>query len=147
MAYDTNISIAAAKAAVDSVVDRLDLGTAANCRVRIYDGSQPASPDVAVGTQTLLAEIDLGTATIFGAAGTSGNSATATASAILPKTQTSATAAGTASWFRAVDADTTAVIDGTVGTSGTDMVIDNTSIAVGQEVKILTWKIKLSKVG
>ena len=148
MAYDTNMSIAAAKAAVDAVVDLMDGGTAANPKLRIYSGSQPASPDVAAGTgNTLLAEIDLGAATVFGAAATETNSAAATASGILPKTDTSANASGTATWFRAVDKDATAIIDGTVGTSGADMVLDNTSIAAGQAVKLNTWKVKLSKVG
>ena len=144
MANDTNVSMAAAIAAVDAVVDLLDAGTAANARVRIYDGSQPADPDVAIGTQTLLAEIDLGTATVFGAAATgTGDSAVATASGILPKTQTSATAAGTAVWFRAVNKDATAILDGTVGTASCDMIIDSTSIAQGQEVRLNTWAVKM----
>lgn len=149
MAFDTNISIASAKAAVDAVVDLIDVGTGANSRIRIYDGSQPASPDVAIGTQTLLAEIDLGAATIFGAAGTETNSAAATASAVLPKTQASATASGTATWFRGVNASSSpvALIDGTIGTSGTDMILDNTSITAGQEIRLNTWKVKLSKIG
>ena len=147
MAADTNISMAAAKAALDAVVDRLDTGTAANARLRIYDGSQPGRPDDAVGTQTLLAEIDLGTAAVFGAAttgtGTLANTATATASGILPKTCTSATATGTATWFRAVNKDETAIIDGSAGTATADLILDNTSIATGQEVKLNSWKVKL----
>lgn len=147
MAADTNISMAVAKAALDAVVDLLDAGTAANARLRIYNGSQPGRPDDAVGTQTLLAEIDLGTATIFGAAatgtGTLANTATATASGILPKSNTSATAAGTATWFRAVDKDGTGIIDGSVGTSDADLILDNTSIATGQTVTLSSWKVKL----
>ncbi len=147
MAVNTNIAMAAAKAALDAVVDLLDGGTAANARLRIYDGTQPGRPDDAVGTQTLLAEIDLGTAAVFGAAttgtGTLSNTATATASAILPKTCTSATASGTATWFRAVDKDATAIIDGSVGTAAADLILDNTSIATGQTVKLNSWKVKL----
>ena len=147
MAADTNISMAVAKAALDAVVDLLDAGTAANARLRIYDGSQPGRPDDAIGTQTLLAEIDLGTAAVFGAAatgtGTLANTATATASGILPKTNTSATASGTATWFRAVDKDATAIIDGSVGTASADLILDNTSIATGQTVTLNSWKIKL----
>jgi hypothetical protein len=96
----------------------------------------------------LLAEIDLGAGTpVFGAATTETNSAAATASAQLPKTQTSATASGTATWFRAVDQGTNAVIDGTAGTATTDMILDNASIAAGQQVKLNTWKVKLNKLG
>jgi hypothetical protein len=147
MAVDPGISMAAAKAALDAIVDRLDTGTGANARVRIYDGTQPADPDAAP-TGTLLAEIDLGAAAVFGAAATgtggSANSATATAT-VLPKTQTNATAAGTATWFRAVNKDTTgvAIIDGSVGTATSDMIIDNASIAIGQTVKLNSWKVKL----
>lgn len=148
MAVDTNISMAAAKASLNAVVDLLDIGTGANARVRIYSGAKPATPDAAP-TGTLLAEIDLGAATIFSAAatgtGTETNSAVATASGILPKTQTSATASGTAAWFRAVNKGTTAVIDGTCGTSAADMILDNTSIAAGQQVKLNSYKIKQSR--
>jgi len=146
MAVDTNISMAVAKAALDAVVDLLDAGTAANARLRIYDGAQPGRPDDAA-TGTLLAEIDLGTATIFGAAttgtGTLADTATATASGILPKSNTSATAAGTATWFRAVDKDATGIIDGSVGTADADLILDNTSIATGQTVTLSSWKVKL----
>jgi hypothetical protein len=149
MAVNTNIGIAAAKDALDAVVDRLDVGTAANARLRIYSGAQPDSPDDVVGTGTLLAEIDLGTADVFGDAttgiGGEDDTATATAIDILPKTQTSATAPGTAAWFRAVDKDATAVIDGSVGTADADLILDNTSIAAEQEVKLNSWKVKLPK--
>lgn len=147
MAANTNISMAVAKAALDAVVDRLDTGTGGNARLRIYGGSQPGRPDDAIGTQTLLAEIDLGTMTVFGNAttgtGTESNTAVATASGILPKTQSTATASGTAAWFRAVNKGATAIIDGSVGTSNADLILDNTSIASGQEVKINSWKVKM----
>lgn len=147
MAVDTNISMAAAKAALNAVVDLLDVGTAANARLRIYSGTQPGRPDDAVTTQTLLAEIDLGAAAVFGAAatgtGTLANTATATASAILPKSDTAANATGTAVWFRAVSKNAVGVIDGSVGTSSADLILDNTSINAGQTVKLNSWKVKL----
>jgi hypothetical protein len=149
MAADTNVSMAVAIAALDTFVNSIDGGTASNPRLRIYDGSQPGRPDDATDTQTLLAEIDLGSAAVFSNAttgtGTKSNSATAHCTAILPKTCTSATASGTASWFRVVDKDGTAVIDGSAGLSGAspDLVLDNTSIATGQEVKLNVWSVKL----
>jgi len=146
MAADTNISMAAAKAALDAVVDRIDTGTAANPLLRIYDGTQPGRPDDAVTTQTKLAEIDLGTAAVFGAAttgtGTEADTAIATSS-ILPKSCTSATASGTASWFRVVNKDGTAIIDGSVDTATADLILDNTNIATGQTVTLSSWKVKL----
>ena len=52
----------------------------------------------------------------------------------LPKTAT-ATGAGTAANAQLTDSAGTVWVDGlTVGTSGTDIIIDNTSIAVGQTV-------------
>lgn len=148
MAVNTNLSKAGAKAALDALIDKLDTGTGANARLRIYSGTQPADPDTAPGTgNTLLAEIDLGTAAVFGNAATgtggSASSVTATASAILPKTDSSANASGTAAWFRAVNKGTTAVIDGSVGTSSADLILDNVSIAAGQSVKLNSWKVKL----
>jgi len=150
VAVNTNISIASAKAALDAVVDRLDTGTGANAKVEIYDGSQPDSPDDAVGTQTKLASIDLGTSTpVFKAAstgtGTETNTAVASATTGLPASDTSATASGTATWFRAINKGGTAIIDGSVGTSSADLILDNCSIASGQTVKLNTWVVKLPK--
>lgn len=49
----------------------------------------------------------------------------------------SADATGTAGHFRIYDSTgTTCHMQGTVGTSGTDMTIDNTSIAAGQQVNV-----------
>jgi hypothetical protein len=149
MAADTNISKAAAKGALDNIIDRLDTGTGANARLRIYDGTQPADPDTAITTQTLLAEIDLGTLAVFGAAttgtGASSGSATATASAILPKSDSSADSSGTASWFRAVNKGATAIIDGSAGESADtpDLTLDNKVINTGQTVILNSWKVKL----
>lgn len=54
----------------------------------------------------------------------------------LPKTGT-ATGAGTAAAARLLDSAGTTVVDNlTVGTSGTDVIIDNTSIVVSQTVSL-----------
>lgn len=146
MALNTNLAKAVAKAVVDAAVDLMDGGTAGNPTLKILAGAQPASPDT--GSGTTLATIDLGTAAVFGAAttGTGGDAGyiTATASSILPKTDTSATASGTAAWFRAFNKDATAIISGSVGTNSTtaDLVLDNTSITAGQEVKLNSWKVR-----
>lgn len=94
--------------------------------LRIYDGAQPASPNTAVGAQVKLAELTCGSP--FAAAAAAG---VLTANAI---TGANALATGTAAWFRLTTSAGTAVIDGTVGTSGTDAIIDNTSINSGQPV-------------
>jgi hypothetical protein len=151
MALQTRAAKAAIKAAVDAVVDKLDAGTgtADNPRVRLYNGSQPASPDAAINTttNTLIAELDLGTAAVFGAAATGTGAETSyikAEAANLPVTNTAATATGTPTWFRAVDADGTPILDGSVGTTATtaDLVLDNTSIVAGQTVKLNSWKVR-----
>ena len=147
MALNTNVSKARIKAAVDAVVDGLDVGTG-TAAVRVYSGAQPASPDVAINTATnvLLAEVSLDNPA-FAAATTGTGAETSYIIALasgLPNTDTNANATGTAAWFRAVDRAGTAVIDGTVGVgTGFDMAIDNTSVAAGQIVKLNSWKIRL----
>lgn len=96
--------------------------------LRIYSGTRPATPDTALSGNTLLAELTFG-ATAFAAA----SGGTKTANAI--GSDTSADATGTATFFRAFKSDgTTAVVDGTVGTSGTDAIINSTSIVAATTV-------------
>src|SRR5262245_50589027 len=52
----------------------------------------------------------------------------------------SADAAGTATYFR-IKSSTTCHMQGTVGTSGTDMVVDNVVFAVAQAFSITTFQI------
>jgi hypothetical protein len=54
----------------------------------------------------------------------------------------SADATGTAGHFR-IKGGTTCHLQGTVGTSGTDMVVDNTSFNVGQSFSITTFTITM----
>ena len=49
MATNTKISNAAAIAACDAIVDKIDVGSG-TAVLRIYDGTQPADPDTAVST-------------------------------------------------------------------------------------------------
>jgi len=96
--------------------------------LRIYSGTRPATPDTALSGNTLLAELTFG-ATAFAAA----TGGTKTANAI--GSDTSADNTGTATFFRAFKSDgTTAVVDGTVGTSGTDAIINSTSIVAATTV-------------
>lgn len=139
MAKNTTISNNAAKAAADAIVDLLDAGASAG-KLRIYDGSQPAGPDTAVTTQTLLAELTLSDPA-FGAAADDDPGGKATADTITD--DSSANAMGTAAWFRAVDSDGNAVIDGSVGTSDADLILDSVSITAGQTVSVTSWTITM----
>jgi hypothetical protein len=93
---------------------------------RIYDGSRPASGGTAT---TLLAELAL-SATAAGAA----SGGVLTFSAITQ--DSSANATGTATWFRVVTSGGTFVIDGSVGTSGSDLNLTTTSIVATQPVSV-----------
>lgn len=137
MALNPQITNAAASAAADAVVDKVDQGAAAG-KLRIYDGTQAATADTAVGAQVLLAELTFGDPA-FGAA----SNGVATANAITADSAANAT--GTASWFRVVDSDGTAIWDGTVGTSGADLNLNTTSIVAGAEVSVSSFTYTQSK--
>lgn len=104
-----------------------------NALINIYNGTQPANANTAISTQTLLVSLP-----ISGSFGTDSNG-TITLSSV---TSANATATGTAEFFRIFKSDgTTVVMDGSVGTSGADMNLDNTSIATGQTVTITSGTI------
>jgi len=110
-------------------LDQIASAVGASGLLRIYDGTQPANPDTAVTSQVKLAELTCNAAAFAGAA----SGGVLTANAI---TGANAVASGTGAWFRLCKSDGTAVVDGTVGTSGTDLIIDNTSINSGQSVSV-----------
>ena len=101
--------------------------------IHIYSGSQPANANTAISTQTLLVSL-----VVSGSFGTDSNG-TITLSSVANGT---AVATGTAQFFRITQSDnSTVVMDGSVGTSGCDMNLDNTSIATGQTVTITSGTI------
>jgi len=107
-------------------LDAITTQVGGSALLKIYDGSQPASPDTAITTQNLLVTLTCNATFAPGA-----SSGVLTANSI---TSGTAGATGTAAWFRLTTSGGTAKIDGTVGTSGTDAIIDNTSVASGQSV-------------
>lgn len=128
MALNTRISINARNVQLDALRVLLDGGF-----LRIYDGAQPASPDTAITTQVLGAELSLGNPA-FGAA----VNGVITANAITADASANATI--TATWFRAFKADgTTAVIDGSVGTSASNLILNSTSIVATAPVSVSAW--------
>lgn len=135
-------SDAAAKAAVDAVAALCNSGT-----LKIYTGSQPTDANTAVGAQTLLATLTL-SATAFPASSASGSAGskvvTATANTITD--DSSADNTGTAAWFRVLKSDgTTAVFDGSVGTSGCDLNLASTSIVAAEDVSVTSFTITLTE--
>ena len=98
--------------------------------LRIYDGTRPATGGTAT---TLLAELTCGTPFAAGAA-----SGVLTLGAVTQ--DSSANATGTATWFRIVKSDgTTFVMDGSCGTSGSDLNLVTTSITSGQPVQVTSF--------
>lgn len=116
----------------NAMLDEITAAIGSNGLLRIYDGSQPAGPGTAVSTQTLLAELAL-----------SATAAAAASSGVLTfnsiSNDSSANATGTASWYRVTTSGGTGVIDGTVGTSGSDLNLNTTSIVSGGPVAVSSF--------
>lgn len=122
MANNVKLAVTTKNARLDAITTAI--GTSGI--IKIYDGTQATNPDTAVGAQVLLATLTCSSA--FGAAASGG--------VLTANTLTAGTAGntGTASWARICTSGGTPKVDCTVGTSGTDLIIDNTSITSGQSV-------------
>ena len=134
MANNPKFSNTTVNAEADAVARLLDTGW-----LRVYDGSQPATADTAIGAQVLLAELRF-----------SATSAPAASAGLLTfnavTSDASANATGTAAWFRTFKSDgTTVVMDGTVGTAGTDAIINSTAISSGAQVDCTAFTLQVSK--
>lgn len=111
-------------------------------QLRMYTGSEPADTTVAA-TGTLLVSIAL-PATFM----TTSSGATPAAGGSVSLSGTwagTASATGTAAYFRIYDSAGTPVchVQGTVGMSGTDMIINNNSIATGQSVSVTSFTVSM----
>lgn len=105
----------------------------------IYDGSQPATADTAIGAQVKLASLTFGSPAFA-----SSVAGVATANAITQDTDADAT--GTAAWFRAFKSDhSTAVFDGSVGTSGCNLNLNTTAIQIHAAVQCTSFTITEQK--
>lgn len=113
-------------------LDEITARAGASALLRIYDGSRPATGGTAT---TLLAELTCNAT--FAPAASGG---VLTLNAIT--SDASANATGTATWFRIVQSDgSTHVLDGNVGTSGSDLNLNSTSITSGGSVAISSFTI------
>jgi hypothetical protein len=110
------LSAAAVSAMADALGALLDGGT-----VNIYSGTQPATADTAVTTQTLLA-----TPTFANPAFAAASAGVLTAHAMTDESD--APASGEAVWFRALTSGAAAVLDGSVGTSDADCVLSTVTV-------------------
>ena len=104
-------------------------------KLRIYSGTRPTNADTALSGNTLLAELTMN-ATSAGAA----SAGVWTANAIT--SDSSADSTGTATFARLFQSDgTTAVVDMSVGTSGTEVIINTTSIVSAAVVSCSSFTI------
>ena len=104
-----------------------------NAIINMYAGTPPASANTAITTQTLLLSLP-----IVGAFGTNSNGVI-TLNSVTP---TSATNGGVATFFRITKSDgTTVVMDGSIGTSGADLILNTTTIVALQTVSITSGTI------
>lgn len=130
MAKNTQMANATVNAQADAMATLLNNGY-----LRIYDGTQAATADTALGAQVLLAELRFNATAAPAASGgvLTFNAFTADASA---------NASGTASWFRALKSDgTTVVFDGNVGATGSTSCLEmaTTTITAGVQVSVSSF--------
>ena len=124
MALNTQLANATVNGQGDNLSARLNNGY-----LRIYNGTQPATADTALSGNTLLAELRF-----------SATAAPATSAGLITFnaiTSGTAAATGTASFFRTFSSDgTTVVMDGSVGTSAANLVLNSVAISSGATVSV-----------
>jgi hypothetical protein len=124
------MAIAYSTAIRNARMDAITTAAGASALLRIYDGTRPATGGTAT---TLLAELTCNAT--FAPAASGG---VLTLNSITQ--DSSANATGTATWFRIVKSDgTTHVLDGSVGTSGSDLNLTTTSIVATQPVSVSSF--------
>lgn len=134
MALNARISLVAAQAACDAIVDLVDAHATLAGYLEVRSGAQPASVDAAA-SGTLLSTIGYNDPA-FSAAADAAPGAVATADTSPAMQDTSAVASGTAGYCRVYDGSDVGILDGEAGTGTHDFVFDNTSIAIGQTVTL-----------
>jgi hypothetical protein len=123
LAYSTTVR--------NAMLDAITTAIGTSGLLRIYDGTRPASGGTAT---TLLAQLTLSATAAAAASG-----GVLTFNSITQ--DSSADATGTATWFRVTTSGGTFVIDGSVGTSGSDLNLTTTSITATQPVSVTSFVI------
>ena len=134
MATNPKFSNVTANAEADALARLLDAGT-----LKLYTGTQPTTADTALGAQVLL-----GTLTFSATSAPAASAGVLTFNAIT--SDTSADATGTAAWFRTLKSDgTTVVMDGSVGTATSDLVLNTVAIQIGAQIDVTSLTLTVSK--
>jgi hypothetical protein len=111
----------------NAMMDAITTRAGGSAKLRIYNGTRPSTGGTAT---TLLAELTCNATFAPSASG-----GVLTLNSITQDSAADAT--GTATWFRIVKSDgTTFVMDGDVGTSGSDLNLNTTSIVSGGTVSV-----------
>jgi len=121
------LSQSAASAAVAAITG--NVGSNATCV--LYSGTAPAGPDTALSGNTALVT---GTISSWSAPAYNGSNGGMTSTATFSAASYSPAAAGTATFARLLTSGGTAEEQLTVGTSGADVIVGNTSIQTGTTV-------------
>lgn len=118
----------------NAMADAITTFTGGSCVIKIYSGSRPSTGGA---EGTVLAQL-AGNATFAPSA----SGGVLTLNSITQ--DSSANATGTAAWFRIYKTDgTTHVMDGSVGTSGSDLNLNTTSIVANGPVSITSCTITI----
>lgn len=117
----------------NAMLDAIETAIGTSAVLKIRSGAAPANCGTA-DSGTVLATISL--ASDWAASASSGSKAFNS----LPVTDSSADNTGTAAHYRLYASDgTTCHHQGTVGTTGTDMIVDSTSFTAGQTFNVTAW--------
>ena len=112
-----------------AMLNTVETNVGASAKLRIYDGTPPANAEAALSSNNLLVDIPLGS-----------DYFATTSSGVLVKTagawSVAAAATGTARFFRILTSGNVARIQGTVGTSGADLILGTVSIVSGATVTV-----------
>lgn len=125
------MALAFSTAVRNAMLDAITTAAGGSALLRIYDGTRPATGGAAT---TKLAELTCNATFAPGA-----SSAVLTLNAITQ--DSSADATGTATWFRIVTSGATHIMDGNVGTSGSDLNLNTTSLVAGAAVQVTSFTI------
>jgi hypothetical protein len=122
------VATAVRNAGLDAKYDRVNAGSGPGV-IEYRTGSQPASADTAASGSVLVTFTLADPAFAPAAGGVKDLDAD-------PDISATATGTGTVGWARCKDSDGNTIFDGSVGTSGTDFIINSTSITSGQTVNL-----------
>jgi hypothetical protein len=115
----------------NTIADAITTRVGASGVLKIYSGTQPTNPATALVAQVLLATLPC--SATFAPAASGG---VLTASAI---TTANAAATGTAAWYSLQTSGGTRVIEGSVGTATSDLILNTVSIVSGGPVAVTSF--------